>query len=123
MNLEVIWGYDSDHDDEKWTAQVCQDCVHKVFEPLIKFKKREYGNTHNSMWNWDATVVMSDPDKFLQENFPGFENKDHVDIEIDPEPNPLATEILFPEKLQKANDQLSKSGLPNFDEPSQKSDV
>lgn len=41
MKLKAHWGYDSSHDLEIWTAEVCEKCVTKHLEPLIKFRKRD----------------------------------------------------------------------------------
>ena len=41
MTLETHWGYFSDKDTEKWTAQVCEKCVDEKLS-FIKFKKSNY---------------------------------------------------------------------------------
>lgn len=41
MKLEVHWGYYSDKDCEKWTAQVCEKCVDEKFT-FVKFQKENY---------------------------------------------------------------------------------
>lgn len=38
MTLEATWGYGSDKDTEKWSAQVCEKCVDKKFKG-VNFKK------------------------------------------------------------------------------------
>ncbi|MFV2015456.1 MAG: hypothetical protein ACC656_08525 [Candidatus Heimdallarchaeota archaeon] len=43
INIKVNWGYWSDQKDgETWTAQICEKCVDKHLEPLIKFQKELY---------------------------------------------------------------------------------
>lgn len=42
MELSSHWGYDSNKDCEKWTAQVCEKCVDTHLVSLIKFKKEDY---------------------------------------------------------------------------------
>ena len=42
LPIEVAWGYHSPWDLEKWSAEICVDCVKKHLEPLIKFRKNEY---------------------------------------------------------------------------------
>jgi hypothetical protein len=42
MKLKAFWGFDSHHDLEKWTAQVCESCVIKHLESLIKFNKEGF---------------------------------------------------------------------------------
>ena len=37
MSLKSIWGYGTNKDMEKWTAQVCESCVNDRFR-FIKFK-------------------------------------------------------------------------------------
>jgi hypothetical protein len=38
MKLEGIWGYNSNKDEEKWTAYLCEKCVDEKL-PFINFKK------------------------------------------------------------------------------------
>ena len=40
MTLEATWGYGSDKDTEKWSADICEKCVDKKFK-FIKFKKED----------------------------------------------------------------------------------
>lgn len=42
MTLKATWGYYSEHDTERWSAEVCEKCVVKYLEPIIKFRKTEY---------------------------------------------------------------------------------
>jgi len=42
MNLEAHWGYESNRDGEKWTAQVCEKCTVEILATLINFKKENY---------------------------------------------------------------------------------
>ena len=42
MKLKAFWGYDTDHDLEKWSAHICEACVIKHLEPLIIFDKESY---------------------------------------------------------------------------------
>ncbi len=39
LDLSVNWGYHSDHDLERWTAQVCEKCVVEKLQGIIKFRK------------------------------------------------------------------------------------
>ena len=41
MSLEAAWGYGSNKDGEKMTAQVCEKCVDEKFS-FLKFKKTNY---------------------------------------------------------------------------------
>ena len=43
MNLKGNWGYGTKKDNEKWTAQVCENCVDTKFN-FVTFKKEEYEN-------------------------------------------------------------------------------
>ena len=38
MTMETNWGFFSNKDSEKWTAQVCETCVDEKFS-FVKFKK------------------------------------------------------------------------------------
>jgi alanine dehydrogenase len=38
LKLEANWGYDSNKDLERWTAQICENCVDEKLS-FIKFKK------------------------------------------------------------------------------------
>ncbi len=40
MDLKADWGYWSKSDGEKWTAQICQECVTEKLK-FIKFKKSD----------------------------------------------------------------------------------
>lgn len=42
MSIEAHWGYYSNKDTEKWTAQICENCVDNKLSVLIKFKKNSY---------------------------------------------------------------------------------
>lgn len=42
MNLETHWGYHSNRDCEKWSAQVCEKCTVEILATLINFKKENY---------------------------------------------------------------------------------
>ena len=42
MNLEAHWGYESNRDGEKWTAQICEKCTVEILATLINFKKENY---------------------------------------------------------------------------------
>ncbi len=41
MALKASWGFGTNKDMEKWTAQICEKCVDEKFSE-IKFKKEEY---------------------------------------------------------------------------------
>jgi len=41
MVLETYWGFYSGKDGEKWSAQICENCVDKLFS-FVKFKKENY---------------------------------------------------------------------------------
>jgi hypothetical protein len=41
MNLDANWGYNSKLDGEKWSAQICENCVIEHLKPLIKFNIEE----------------------------------------------------------------------------------
>lgn len=41
MKMEATWGYHSDKDTQKWSAQICEKCVDEKFSS-IKFKKENY---------------------------------------------------------------------------------
>ena len=41
MKLRVAWGYGSDKDGERWTADICEKCVDEKFK-FVKFKKEDY---------------------------------------------------------------------------------
>ena|ERR1035437_9885395 len=45
MTLQAYWGYGSNKDMEKWSAQICENCADTKF-PFIKFKKEGYNPTH-----------------------------------------------------------------------------
>jgi len=41
MTLSATWGYNSKKDLEKWSADICEQCVDEKFK-FIKFKKEDY---------------------------------------------------------------------------------
>lgn len=41
LKIEGTWGYGSNKDGEKWTAQICEKCVDEKFS-FVKFKKENY---------------------------------------------------------------------------------
>lgn len=46
MDLSAVWGYHSNKDLEKYSAQVCEKCVDEKFS-FIKFKKSSYHPFHH----------------------------------------------------------------------------
>ena len=44
MKLKTWWGFESNHDMEKWTAQVCESCVEEHLVPLINFNTNHTRN-------------------------------------------------------------------------------
>ncbi len=42
LSMETHWGYESNKDTERWTAQICEECVDKHLVKLINFKIEEY---------------------------------------------------------------------------------
>ncbi len=42
LEMETHWGFESNKDLEKWSAQICEKCVDKHLISLITFKKSEY---------------------------------------------------------------------------------
>jgi len=43
FNMITHWGFMSNKDLEKWTAQICEKCVDTHLKPLINFKITNYG--------------------------------------------------------------------------------
>ena len=41
MEMSTHWGYFSNKDTEKWTAQICEKCIDEKFQ-FVKFKKSNY---------------------------------------------------------------------------------
>lgn len=41
MKLFAAWGYESQHDLEVWSADVCEACVITKLAPIVKFNKGE----------------------------------------------------------------------------------
>lgn len=41
LKIEGTWGFGSEKDGEKWSAQICEKCVDDKFE-FVKFKKENY---------------------------------------------------------------------------------
>lgn len=41
LKLETTWGFGSENDGERWSAQICGKCVDEKFA-FVKFKKENY---------------------------------------------------------------------------------
>ncbi len=61
MSLKAVWGYFSKHDLETWSAEVCEACVIKHLEPLIKFKKQAHDV-------WTGKTLDQDETKIIEED-------------------------------------------------------